>query len=132
MKMDREEVEYIFGKNAAREVLNERPDIVVEAHVVADFSDEQILSLLDKKHVTLKLFNEKNPPRGVSAKAAHQGIVIGILPAKLMVTYKTFKQTLKNDPNTALLVLGEVPRTFDYIALIAIVAAVSLVLKPSK
>lgn len=126
MKTDREEVEYIFGKNAAREVLNERPDIVVEVHVVADFSDERILALLDKKNIALKLFNEKNPPRGVSAKASHQGIVIGILPARLTVSYKTFKQTLKNDPNTALLVLGEVQDPHNVGAVIRSAAAFGL------
>ena len=29
------EIEYIFGKHAAKEVLQERPDVVVEAHVAA-------------------------------------------------------------------------------------------------
>lgn len=128
MKKERVEVEYIFGKHAAREVLKERPDVVVEAHVAADFSDTALLSLIDKqsKTVSLKLLNLKNPPRGVSANAAHQGIVLGIVSERLTVTYKEFKQTLKVTPYTALLVLGEVQDPHNVGAVIRSAAAFGL------
>jgi 23S rRNA (guanosine2251-2'-O)-methyltransferase len=116
-------VEYIFGKHAAREVLKERPDVVVEAHASADFSDESILDLVEQKKIQLKMLNLNNPPRGVSAKAAHQGIVLGILPHKLTVPYKEFKKTLKNSPDTALLVLGEVQDPHNVGAVIRSAAA---------
>lgn len=102
------EIEYIFGKHSVREVLIERPDIVVEVYGATDFSDQSILDLVEKNQIKLKLLNLKNPPRGISAKASHQGVVAGILPSRLTVPYKTFKQTLIKTPNTALLVLGEV------------------------
>ncbi len=120
------EVEYIFGKHAAREVLQERPDVVGEAYVAADFSDVSILTLLETHRVTLRVLNEKNPPRGVSAKAAHQGIVVGIYPEKLTVPYKTFKQTLQAHPHTALLVLGEVQDPHNVGAVIRSAAAFGL------
>jgi hypothetical protein len=37
MKRETAEIEYIFGKHAAREVLLARPDIVKELYVAADF-----------------------------------------------------------------------------------------------
>lgn len=120
------EIEYIFGKHAIREVLNERPDVVVEAHVAADFSDERILTLLDSRRVPLKVLNLNNPPRGISAKASHQGIVAGILPHKLTVPYKEFKQTLAKTPNVALLVLGEVQDPHNVGAVIRSAAAFGL------
>lgn len=124
---DKAEVEYIFGKHAAREVLKERPDVVVEAHLVADFSDVELIKLLDKnKAVRVKILNEKNPPRGVSSNASHQGIVIGIRPDKLMVPYKEFKQTLKAEKGTALLVLGEVQDPHNVGAVIRSAAAFGL------
>ena len=127
MKTDKVEIEYIFGKHSAREVLKERPDVVVEAHVHADFSDVSILKLLDEqKTVKLKILNEKNPPRGVSAKASHQGIVLGIRPDRLTIPYKTFKQTLKAEPGTALLVLGEVQDPHNVGAVIRSAAAFGL------
>lgn len=127
MKSDKAAVEYIFGKHSAREVLKERPDVVVEAHVAVDFSDISILKLLDgEKTVKLKMLNEKNPPRGVSAKASHQGIVLGIRPDRLTIPYKTFKQTLKPEAGTALLVLGEVQDPHNVGAVIRSAAAFGL------
>lgn len=120
------EVEYIFGKHAVREVLRERPDVVVEAHVAADFSDESILGLFDKQRVALNVLNLKNPPRRISSNDAHQGIVLGILPHKLTVSYKEFKSTLKKTPNTALLILGEVQDPHNVGAVIRSAAAFGL------
>lgn len=120
------EIEYIFGKHAVREVLKERPDVVVEVHVAADFSDESILELADKQRVALKVLNLKNPPRGVSAKAAHQGVVAGIYPLKLTVPYKEFKATLSKSPKTSLLVLGEVQDPHNVGAVIRSAAAFGL------
>lgn len=120
------EIEYIFGKHAVREVLQERPDIVVEAHVAADFSDESILELVGKQRIPLKVLNLKNPPRGISAKASHQGVVAGILPLKLTIPYKEFRETLSKSSDTALLVLGEVQDPHNVGAVIRSAAAFGL------
>ena len=125
-RSEKGEVEYIFGKHAVREVLLERPDVVVEVHVTTDFSDEAILQLVDEHKVALKLLNLKNPPRGVSSKAAHQGVVAGILPEKLTVPYKEFKSSLVTTPDTALLVLGEVQDPHNVGAVIRSAAAFGL------
>lgn len=125
-KEGKAETAYIFGKHAVREMLEERPDVVVEAYVAADFSDETILALLDKHKVTLKLLNLKNPPRGISANAAHQGIVAGLLPDRLTVPYKKFKASLPRTPDTALLVLGEVQDPHNVGAVIRSAAAFGL------
>lgn len=120
MKTD---IEYIFGKHAVYEVLLQRPDIVVEVYTAADFADTRIISLVTEHKKALKLLNLKNPPRGVSAKAAHQGIVAGILPDKLTVPYKQFKESLTIDEHTALLVLGEVQDPHNVGAVIRSAAA---------
>lgn len=120
------QVEYIFGKHAVREVLKKRPDIVAEVHADADFSDESILSLCDTHDVPLKVLNHKNPPRGISANAAHQGIVAGIMPEKLMIPFKTFKEQLRVTPSAAVLVLGEVQDPHNVGAVIRSAAAFGL------
>ena len=104
----KQEIGYIFGKHAVLEVLQERPDVVVEIHAAQDFDDERILAAAEFRKVPIKLLNLNNPPRGISSNAAHQGIVAGIYPTKLTVPYKEFITGLKVTKDTGLLVLGEV------------------------
>lgn len=119
-------VEYIFGKHAACEVLEVRPDIVVEVYAVADFADESILQLVQEQGLALQLLNPKNPPRGVSSKAVHQGIVVGIRPDRLLVAYKDFIRDLTLTPEVGLLVLGEVQDPHNVGAVIRSAAAFGL------
>ena len=119
-------IEYIYGKHAVYEVLHERPDVVSEVHAAADFSDARIIELVKARGIRLKLLNEKNPPRGVSSNASHQGIVAGIIPEKLTVEYKDFKQTLVANEASALLVLGEVQDPHNVGAVIRSAAAFGL------
>lgn len=122
----KQQIDYIFGKHAVREALLERPEVVREAYVAADFSDEQLLSLLDQYQVTLRVLNPKNPPRGISSKAAHQGIVAGIVAEKLMWSYKQFMASLDVHPDRALLLLGEVQDPHNVGAVIRSAAAFGL------
>lgn len=123
MKTD---IEYIFGKHAVREVLIARPDVVVELHIATDFTDEDIIRRAERTKVALKVLNLKNPPRGVSANASHQGVVAGIRPERLMVPFRTFKETLATTPDTAVLVLGEVQDPHNVGAVIRSAAAFGL------
>ena len=125
-KTAKRETTYIFGKNAVRELLLERPDVVVEAVVAGDFAEEDILKLLERHKVPMKVLNPKNPPRGISSNVAHQGIVAGLHAEKLTVDFKTFKENLKASPHTALLVLGEVQDPHNVGAVIRSAAAFGL------
>ncbi len=119
-------IEYIYGKHAVAEALRQRPEVVRELHVAADFSDSTLLALFDKCGIPLKLLNPKNPPRGISANATHQGVVAGIRPDALMVPYKEFIGSIKLTSKTALLVLGEVQDPHNVGAVIRSAAAFGL------
>jgi len=121
--MRKTEIGYIFGKHAVREVLQQRPDVVVELYAAPDFGDEAILATAEFKKVAIKELNLKNPPRGISSNAAHQGIVAGIMPEKLTVPYKEFMAGLKVTDDTGLLVLGEVQDPHNVGAVIRSAAA---------
>jgi len=120
------EYEYIFGKHAVAEALKQRPDIVKQIFLDLNFSEAAILRQIDSAKLIPKLLNLKNPPRGVSANAAHQGIVAAILPEKLMVDYKDFIKKVNITADTALLILGEVQDPHNVGAVIRSAAAFGL------
>lgn len=79
-KKERVEVEYIYGKHAVCEMLQERPDVVVELYLEADFREKTILTLAERNNISIKILNLKNPPRGISSNATHQGWWPGYCP----------------------------------------------------
>ena len=117
------EYEYIFGKHAVSEALNQRPDVVKQIFLDLNFSDAKIVRQIEAANIIPKPLNLKNPPRGVSANAAHQGIVAAILPEKLMLEYKDFINKLTVTSDTSLLLLGEVQDPHNVGAVIRSAAA---------
>lgn len=117
------EVEYIYGKHAVLEACERCPEIVKELYVSNEFADTAYLHKLTASGLTLRPLNPKNPPRGISANANHQGVVAGIVTAELMVQYKDFIATIKPDKDTALLLLGEVQDPHNVGAVIRSAAA---------
>lgn len=120
------DVSYIYGKHAAREALHYRPDIVVEAYVAESFSADDIVTGLQAQGVSLRVLNENNPPRGISSKAAHQGVVLGIQPARLLRSYRDFVASCTVSPDTAFLLLQEVQDPHNVGAVIRSAAAFGL------
>ncbi len=120
------EYEYIFGKHAVSEALRFRPDVVKQIFLDLNFSDAKIISQIEQSGLVPRPLNLNNPPRGVSAKAAHQGVVAGILPERLMIPYKEFITTVTPDEATGLLILGEVQDPHNVGAVIRSAAAFGL------
>jgi 23S rRNA (guanosine2251-2'-O)-methyltransferase len=120
------EIEYIFGKHAVSEALQYRPDVVRHIYLDLNFSDAKIISQIEAVKIPVKPLNPKNPPRGISANAAHQGIVAGMVAEALMVPYKEFIKGIDVTPDTALLILGEVQDPHNVGAVIRSAAAFGL------
>ena len=117
------EYEYMFGKHAVSEALSQRPDVVKQIFLDLNFSDAKIMRQIEAAGIIPKPLNLKNPPRGVSANAAHQGIVAAVLPEKLMLEYKDFINKLTVTADTSLLLLGEVQDPHNVGAVIRSAAA---------
>ncbi|MFW6209976.1 MAG: 23S rRNA (guanosine(2251)-2'-O)-methyltransferase RlmB [Patescibacteria group bacterium] len=120
------EVSYIYGKHAAREAVANRPDIIREAYLAESFAADDIVCALQTHGVQLRVLNEKNPPRGISSKAAHQGVVLGIQPARLLRSYRDFMTGCTFTPDTAFLLLQEVQDPHNVGAVIRSAAAFGL------
>jgi len=120
------EYEYIFGKHAVSEALSKRPDVVKQVFLDLNFSDAKLIRQIETAKIAAKPLNLKNPPRGISANAAHQGIVAAIVPHKLMLDYKDFIGKLSINDHTALLILGEVQDPHNVGAVIRSAAAFGL------
>lgn len=117
-------VEYIYGKHAVLEAARERPEVLRELHIAPGFTDSKYLDdLLAASPIAPKSLNPKNPPRGISSNAPHQGVVAGIVPERLMVPYADFIASLTPSAATALLVLGEVQDPHNVGAVIRSAAA---------
>ncbi len=117
------EYEYMFGKHAVSEALSQRPDVVKQIFLDLNFSDAKIMRQIEAAGIVPKPLNLKNPPRGVSANAAHQGIVAAVLPEKMMIEYKEFINKLDVTSDTSLLLLGEVQDPHNVGAVIRSAAA---------
>jgi 23S rRNA (guanosine2251-2'-O)-methyltransferase len=127
VRKEREEIEYIYGKNAVYEAIKARPDIISELYIAPGFADEGYLDdVIAGTTASIKPLNLNNPPRGISRLAPHQGIVAAIVPQRLMRPYADFLRTLRVLPDTALLVLGEVQDPHNVGAMIRSAAAFGL------
>lgn len=122
----RSETEYIYGRHAVTEALRHRPDVLTELYLAPDFDGAEILSLATAAQVSVKLLNLKNPPRGISANATHQGVVAGLVPRQLLRAYRDFISETASTPPIALLVLGEVQDPHNVGAVIRSAAAFGL------
>lgn len=81
---------YIFGKNVAKETL-ENNKKVLKAIVSKDFSDKSIISMLEKKNINIEYVSKFDIDKIVSGN--HQGIVLSVPDYK----YCDLDELLVND-----------------------------------
>lgn len=81
---------YIFGKNVAKETL-ENNKKVLKAIVSKDFSDKSIISMLEKKNISIEYVSKFDIDKMVSGN--HQGIVLSVPDYK----YCEIDELLVND-----------------------------------
>lgn len=81
---------YIFGKNVAKEIL-ENNKKVLKAIVSKDFSDKNIINMLDKKNINIEYVSKFDIDKMVSGN--HQGIVLSVPDYK----YCEMDELLVND-----------------------------------
>ncbi len=114
---------YIFGRHAVIEAINTRPEIVEVLHLREDLMQDKVAKALLKKVPKVEYFTDRKLPGGLRSDAVHQGYIAAIDTRKLLVPFKTFRDTVVSDPQTALVLLGEVQDPHNVGAIIRSAAA---------
>lgn len=99
---------YIYGTHALTEALTHMPEAVREVLIAPEANAMKIRELARQHKIPVGVFSEKAMPREFDRGAVHQGVVGGVIRARLMRPYKDFIRDLKITPDTALVLLGEV------------------------
>lgn len=98
---------YIYGRNAVMGAINNRPDTVERVFLEKgkDF-DKSVLDLISEKQIKKEIFIHQDLPRDLHT-VNHQGILAKVRVNDLTVGFEYFIENLEIDPNTCLLILGE-------------------------
>lgn len=102
---------YIFGKNAVLGALLNRPDTIERVFLEKDKSfekefEKKVFDLIEKNKIKKETVSTGDLSREMQA-ANHQGILAKVKVENLTVNFEYFIENLEIDPNTCLLILGE-------------------------
>lgn len=122
---------YIYGHHAVEEALRKRADVVSRVYAEEKYLNDAKFAAMANRAGAVELLGAKLP-KDVSKDAAHQGLIAAIDTDKLLVPWKTFRETLVATPETAVVVLGELHDPHNVGAIIRSAAAfgASAVLMP--
>lgn len=102
---------FIYGKNAVLGALKNRPETVERVFLEKgkDFEREfetEVFSILNTKKIAKEVFVPQDLSRELQT-VNHQGVLAKVKVNDLTVNFEYFIENLEIDPNTCLLILGE-------------------------
>jgi len=122
---------YIYGRHALIEALTNRPESLKKVFLARE-DDKELLNLIKKAGIIISKLGKGDGAGDVSNDSKHQGI-IGLLSLdKIIQSYEKFSRELIVNPNTSLVILGELedPQNVGSIIRTAAAMGVSGVLIP--
>ncbi len=99
---------YIYGKHPVMEALANKPEILQEVFLEENFQDRALESALRKADIIPSRLDIDNKIFIGENTKGYQGVMARISPDKLILPYKEFIKSLEINPNTSLVLLGEV------------------------
>lgn len=102
-----QEKTYIYGKHPVSEALLNAPHTVVRVFLSPHLEDRDFKNLITKTGVLVATLSPQNAPF-LEKDAVHQGVAAEISLSGLMREYREFVDGLEINPNTALVLLGEI------------------------
>ncbi len=118
--MQRDKV-YIYGKHALHEALLNTPQIVKKVFAASGALSAEVLDLLKKNNLSVS--DLKGETNNLERDATHQGVVVAIDPAALLLDLETFLSKLDLSRNPSLILLDEVQDPHNVGAIIRSAAA---------
>ena len=104
-------VEFIYGKNAVLEALRNRADTIERVFIEKDRAlepeyEKEILDLIKKYNLKKEIFSPNDLAKELKL-SNHQGVLAKVNIDNLTVSFEHFIENLEIDPNTCLVILGE-------------------------
>ncbi len=99
---------YIYGRHAVMEALSAPGGIVSKVFVSPTRKDTELITALENAKVPMFALDVGKLPKEVSDEAVHQGVLGIVASSKLLLTYKTFIESLSISADTSLVLLGEI------------------------
>lgn len=99
---------YIYGKHALTEAILNTPHAIEEILIAPQFDDQIIRDLIRKNAIRTSLLTNAKMPREIDSGAVHQGIVGLLSFDRLVRPFEEFVKDLDINPDTSLVVLGEI------------------------
>jgi len=99
---------YIYGKHALTEALLSTPMAIEEIFLAPQFADVEIKDLIKKCGIRTNILTASKMPKEVDSGAVHQGIIGLISFERLVRPFDEFAKDLDVNPDTSLVILGEI------------------------
>ncbi len=113
---------YIYGKHAVEEAVRNAPQVIQKVFLSAR-NDKELIRILEKAKIPIGDLNGNDATGGLDRGAKHQGVIGRLSLDRLVKPYSEFIKTLKPNPNTCLVLLGELQDPQNVGAIIRTAAA---------
>ena len=99
---------YIYGKHAVTEAVLNTPHAIEEIMISQQFDDQAARDLIRKNAIRTSFLTNAKMPREIDSGAVHQGIIALLSFDRLVRPFEEFVKDLEINPDTSLVILGEI------------------------